>query len=783
MKCRKTALLCGVMLLVSSIALAAKDRSAAFGFQAMEILKLDWDLGHPLCDDINGDGLNDLVVANNRKSRIDLLIQKSDFDPERVVLTPRENQHPNDLIGHRPHWRFRLLHYPLDEAIYDLLAMDLNGDQRTDLVYSCAKGLYIVYQDKQGSQTRPEPRWSQAVYFEVSGLVRGTKSISCGDLNGDGLVDLVALGTRGYTLWQQLADGGFGKPERIYSTSVNNKQVEIGDVNGDGRADMLLLAPGNKGFPLIARIQGPHGRLGPESLLSLPAPAYLSLCRLNAGFDTVVSVAQQSGRLGCFTVQENGQPDYSISAYPLDAGGDTQGGTLRIADVNGDGLSDIIATHPQYAQFRVYLGQAGLSLAPARIFPGLKDMRKVCAGRLTHQDQDTVLVLSQEEKLIASAEFRQGRLGFPQPIHTVGEPLAMDLAHMDQDGDLDLVYLSRDEDDMYALRILHSIGRPDMRVGRVLELDMLDEGVSDLLTGDIDHDGRLDVMVVREFDPVLLIRQTEPNELTVQPDQDIHVGFVSDIEQGALSIGPFGPNGSSALLIAQGDFVRSVCFRAPGGWQVIDQYQGSTESSRIQRAMAFQPPGQAHPDLVTYDESTKTLAILTQQADRAYATDRDIKIPGGAVHALHSGHFFDPNKTSLLVYAQNSLFCIKVESPGLTLQQGMGFEPTVKKGRLGRFAAGDMNADGRSELVLIEQDQHHIQILAVDDTGKLVERYRFKVYEHHQSAEDAQRFEGRKRDSGQPRTITLADVTGDNKTDLILQVHDRIIVYPQGSGE
>ena len=113
-----------------------------------------------------------------------------------------------------------------------------------------------------------------------------------------------------------------------------------------------------------------------------------------------------------------------------------------------------------------------------------------------------------------------------------------------------------------------------------------------------------------------------------------------------------------------------------------------------------------------------------------------------------------------------------------SIQQTTAFEPTIKRGRLGPFAAGDVNGDGKQDLVLIEQDRHHIQILSTQASGQLVERYTFKVFEDHRGVE-GQRLRGRNRNSGQPRAITLGDVTGDGKTDLIVQVHDRIIVYPQ----
>ena len=71
----------------------------------MEVLKLDWELGPPQVADLNQDGYNDLVVVNNRQARIELLLQRPDFDPEALaVVEPSENV--NDILGKEQQWRF-----------------------------------------------------------------------------------------------------------------------------------------------------------------------------------------------------------------------------------------------------------------------------------------------------------------------------------------------------------------------------------------------------------------------------------------------------------------------------------------------------------------------------------------------------------------------------------------------------------------------------------------------------------------------------------------------------
>ena len=59
-----------------------------------------------------------------------------------------------------------------------------------------------------------------------------------------------------------------------------------------------------------------------------------------------------------------------------------------------------------------------------------------------------------------------------------------------------------------------------------------------------------------------------------------------------------------------------------------------------------------------------------------------------------------------------------------------------------------------------------------DANHKLVPANRWQVFEERT-------FRGRRSDFPEPREAVVADVTGDGKNDLIILVHDRILVYPQ----
>ena len=225
-----------------------------FGFTGPEIFPIDDQINLLHAADLDGDGLNDLVVANNLRSKISLLYNQTGKTNRAAAANPLRKLEINELP---PDARFRIDSIPTDERMGAMVVTNLNGDGRPDIAfYGDVKDLEVIY--NQGTNGWSEPkRW-----HIVDGQLNAN-ALAAGDLNGDGRTDLVLLGDNGSLYFlPQLADHTLGEPQKIPCSGTPNS-AQIVDVDGDGRND-LLLVDWDSPTPLRFRLQNAAGQLGQE---------------------------------------------------------------------------------------------------------------------------------------------------------------------------------------------------------------------------------------------------------------------------------------------------------------------------------------------------------------------------------------------------------------------------------------------------------------------------------------------------------------------------------------
>jgi len=748
-----------------------ENATNGFGFTGPEIFPIDEQIDLLHAADLDGDGLNDLIVANNLRSKINLLYNQTS-KTNLAATGPLRKLEINELP---PDARFRIDSLPTDERIGSLVVADFNGDGRPDLAfYGDAKDLEVVY--NQGTNGWSEPkRW-----HITDGQLNGN-ALAEGDLNADGLADLVLLGDNGaFYFLPQLPDHTLGEPQKI-PCSGTPKSVQIGDVDGDGRND-LLLVDWDSPTPVRFRLQNAGGQLEPE--IYFRAPPMRSFCADNLEGNAknyIVTIARDSGRAE--VSQFTRQPGAVLSGafrrgqfqiLPLNKADAAQRGLLW-ADVNGDGRPDLLVAEPASGQLSVYLQQPDGSLAPPRTFPTLAGVSQLAAADWSGDGELDVFLLSRDENAVGVAQFdKNGRLPFPTLIPLDGKPLVMAVGALKPGARPSLCVLV-DKDDRRLLVTRTADGKT--RTQKLSE--DFKSNPTTLAIQDVNQDGRADLVALVPYEKIKVLLQKSNGDFDEQ-NVDPPGGA---IEQPWLASADVDGDGRQELLLPQKNFVRAVVLeqeaKIPGAtnqpdwvFRVKDQINGAADDSRIAGATAVRNGANKAPAIFLLDAEHKQLTLCERDAAGVWRVSRNVELPVADFSSLQSVAIGGADIQSVAFLGQNAVAWLPLGGDVWEFTALDGYDTPIKDGYLNDVVAGDLNQTGHKDLVFLETGKNYLDLVTFDSHHKLVPANRWQVFEQHT-------FRGAANALPEPREALVIDVTGDKKNDLIVLVHDRILVYPQ----
>ena len=114
---------------------------------------------------------------------------------------------------------------------------DITGDRMQDLIY--VREGQVVYWPHNGNGSYDE---GEVAFNPPTGVGQQAAQILLGDLNNDGLVDLVLPGNRVVYYWLSLGDGSFTDPIILTDTPPYDGQttaVRLADIDGDGATELV----------------------------------------------------------------------------------------------------------------------------------------------------------------------------------------------------------------------------------------------------------------------------------------------------------------------------------------------------------------------------------------------------------------------------------------------------------------------------------------------------------------------------------------------------------------
>jgi len=752
-------------------AAAANTNSASgasgFAFSGPEIFPVEQQITLLHVADLDGDGLNDIIVANNFHSKLNFLYNRTG----KTNAVDNFNAAKPELNDLPPGSRFHIDSLPTDERISGLAVVDINGDHRPDLIYF-GDGKDLVVRYNLGTNGWSEPkRW----HFEDGQI--NPNALAVGDLNGDGLPDIVLLGDNGsfYFIAQQ-KDHTLAEPVKTPCTGLP-KAVEIADVNGDGRND-LVMVDFESPSPYRIRFQNAAGLLGPE--LHFKATDIRSFMLDNLAGDPtnyLISVVQATGRAEVSQFVRHPADPLSgafhqgqLQVLPLNKTDFSPRGVLW-ADVNGDGRPDLVVAEPESGSLSVWLQQADGTLAAPKTFPSLAGVSQIAVADWNNDGHPVLFLLSRGENSVATTAFdSNGRLPFPTPLDLGGKPLVMTVGPLKAHAKPTLAVIV-DKDGVRSLVLRTADGKTT----RQKLSDSFKANPTTLAIHDLDQDGRPDLIMLMPYEKVKVLLQQKDGSFL---ERDVNPPGGA-LEQPWLTFADLEGNGTPELLLPQKNFLRAVVLESTPAtdgstngpdwtFRVKDQINAAASDSRIIAATAIPNGKKRYPSLFLLDAEHHQLTLSERDSAGVWQVVKNLDIPEtdfGRISPLDLGG------PAVAFTGRNSVAWLPLSGDVWNLVKLDDYDTPIKDGYLNDMVAGNLLGTGRKEIVFLETARNYLDLVQFDVHRKLVPGNRWQVFEQHTFRNNNSLPE--------PREAVVANVTGTGKNDLIILVHDRILVYPQ----
>ena len=595
------------------------------------------------------------------------------------------------------------------------------------------------------------------------------QSIANGDIDGDGKPDLVIANTYGsVSILRNIGSNGtFAFATKVdFGTGLSPKSVAIGDINGDGKLDLAIANSSSNTISILRNISS-IGNIsfntkvdftaaqGPQSVAisDLDGDGKLDLAIANYNYanggmnpGNIVSVFRNTGNIS--TISFATKVDFASNSGPL---------FIAIGDIDGNGKPDIaVATAIGSVSILRNTSSIGiLSFASKVDFGANSNPQSVAVGDIDGDGKQDLAVANgsnfisvlRNTSIIGSVTFAT-RLDLPTAQSQLKSIVIGDL---NGDGKLDLISGNSSGNSVSILKNKSSIGTISFE-------SKLDFGVGanpiSLVIGDINGDGKPDLMAANNGGNSIGILRNNP-----QPFPPKIISIIPTI----------GKEGDTVSIIGKyfNNFpANNVVF--------FGANQATVSSSTDTTLTVIVPSGATFAPITVLNVSTTFSASSLQYFNPIYSPNKDSItsadiapkvdfVTGSTPTSVAIGDIDGDGKSDMVIvnnYSNSVSVLLNTGSNGtVSFAPKVDFVTGIAPISV---AIGDLNGDGKLDLVVVNNSGNSISVLRNTSSGGTIS-FATKV--------DIV--------TGQVYSICIGDLDGDGRPDLVTNYvsNNRVVIW------
>lgn len=607
------------------------------------------------------------------------------------------------------------------------------------LVQALQPGIYrLTISAQSGSGTyRLTTRFVQTSLPAPLAAGKGTASVATTDFNGDGVLDIVTANRIDQTISVFLGtgNGGFLPPE-TFAAGPRMWRVTVGDINNDGKPDIIT---GNKGDNTVSVLLGNgDGTFEPQRVLpggtrvagavafDVNGDGNPDLIEDNYAADTI------------WVLNGNGDGTFGPpTSYPTDNAGQFQGVLdLTVADVNGDGIPDLV--YPTYVGANVVIrpGKGDGTFGAEQKLAARSGAYEVNVLDVNGDGIPDIVCANAVDNSVSVMLGRGAGKFLPQKLYLVGaNPYSLAVADLNGDGIADLITSNRNDNTVSVL-----LGNRDGSF-QPQRLDQTGKTPRKVAAGDFNGDGHVDLATSNQGDNTVSVLLgagdgTFPSGSQAAPAPDLRP---FQVEAGDL-------NGDGRLDVVTADrsnnSISVLLNNADGSFQTKETFATDTQPFSVGIADL---DGDGIPDVFTANYAGSSVSVLFGKGDGTFLKHFDLPAGSAAYDAIAADVNGD-KKLDIIVTNKND------NTIGVMLGNGDGtfaamVSYPVASGPY-EVVAKDVNNDGLLDLVVSHFSATVVDVLLGKGDGTFLPTLEYPA-------------------GSRPYGLAVADVNGDGKVDIV----------------